>query len=195
MASQPLRALARRNRLRTIALLSTALLAWTAQDANAQTVNLAGISAGGGESQTLTVTATSDNTGLIPNPTVTYSSPNATGSLSFTPVANASGTATITVTVMDNGGTANGGVNTFSQSFTVTVNPVNQAPTLNPLSNLSINEQVATNPAPQTIGLSGISAGPGDNGQTVNVVATSSNQSVISNANLITTYTSGSSTG
>ena len=44
------------------------------EDSGLQTVNLAGISAGGGESQTLTVTATSDNTGLIPNPTVNYTS-------------------------------------------------------------------------------------------------------------------------
>ena len=57
------------------------------EDAAQQTVNLAGISAGGGESQTLQVTATSNNTGLIPNPTVTYTSPNATGSLAYTPVA------------------------------------------------------------------------------------------------------------
>ena len=40
---------------------------------------------------------------LIPNPTVTYTSPNATGSLAYTPVANAYGTAIITVTVTDAG--------------------------------------------------------------------------------------------
>jgi len=35
---------------------------------------------------------------------VTYTSPNATGSLSYTPVAGQGGTAVITVKVMDNGG-------------------------------------------------------------------------------------------
>ena len=40
-----------------------------------------------------------------------------------------SGVVTITVTVTDNGGTANGGVNTVQQTFTVTVPPVNQQPT------------------------------------------------------------------
>src|ERR1039457_4593671 len=58
------------------------------ENAGPQTVNLGGISAGAGESQVLTVTATSDNPGLILNPAVTYTSPNASGTLSFTPVAN-----------------------------------------------------------------------------------------------------------
>src|SRR5207245_1788222 len=103
------------------------------EDAGAQTINLTGIAAGGGESQTLTITATPSNPGLIPNPTVSYTSPNATGSLSYTPVANASGTATITVTVTDNGGTANGGINTFTRTFIVAVTAVNDAPTLDPI--------------------------------------------------------------
>jgi|GEM_PF-2623348 len=90
-------------------------------NAGSQTVNLTGISAGCGESQTLTITAASSNTTLIPNPTVTYTSPNATGSLSFTPVANQIGSAVVTVTVTDNGGTANGGVDTFSRTFNVSV--------------------------------------------------------------------------
>ncbi len=91
------------------------------QGAGAQTVNLSGIAAGGGESQTLVVSASSNNTGLIPNPVVTYTSPNATGSIAFTPVAGVFGAATITLTVTDNGGTANGGVNSASRQFTVTV--------------------------------------------------------------------------
>ena len=98
------------------------------EDAGLQTVNLAGISAGGGESQALTITAVSDNTALIPNPSVTYTSPNATGSLTYTPVANASGSAVITVTVQDAGGTANGGVDTTVRTFTVAVTAVADTP-------------------------------------------------------------------
>jgi Bacterial Ig domain/Dockerin type I domain len=93
------------------------------ENAGQQTVNLAGIAAGGGETQVLTVTASSNNTALI-NPTVTYTSPNSTGILTFTPAANSFGTATITVTVTDNGGTLNGGVNQTSVQFAVTVNAV-----------------------------------------------------------------------
>jgi hypothetical protein len=48
-------------------------------------VNLSGISGGGGESQPLRVTATSSNPGLIPNPAITYASPDGTGSIAFAP--------------------------------------------------------------------------------------------------------------
>ena len=100
------------------------------EDALLQTVNLSGITAGPiyESSQNLTVTAASNNTAVIPNPTVTYSSPNTTGSISFTPVPNANGSAMITVTVKDDGGTANGGVDTFVRTFIVTVNAINDAP-------------------------------------------------------------------
>ena len=93
------------------------------ENAGQQTVNLTGISAGGGETQNLTVTVSSSNTALI-NPAVNYTSPSSTGMLTFTPAANSFGTATITVTVMDDGGTQNGGVDTTSVQFTVTVNQV-----------------------------------------------------------------------
>ncbi|MDQ3580974.1 MAG: Ig-like domain-containing protein, partial [Pseudomonadota bacterium] len=104
------------------------------EDASQQTTNLTGITAGGGESQPLQVTATSNNTGLIPNPTVTYTSPDMTGSLAYTPVANAFGTAIVTVTVTDGGPDGNFGTpddnGTFSRIFTVTVDAVNDPPTL-----------------------------------------------------------------
>jgi predicted outer membrane repeat protein len=45
-----------------------------------------------------------------------------TGTLTYTPAANASGVASVTVRLMDNGGTANGGVDTSApQLFTITV--------------------------------------------------------------------------
>ena len=103
----------------------------TAED-TAQTVNLTGISAGPLEDQALTVTATSSNTGLIPNPTVNYTSPGATGSVSYTPVQDQNGgPVTLTVTVTDDGldgipGNADDAAT--SQSFTVNVTPVNDAP-------------------------------------------------------------------
>jgi hypothetical protein len=47
------------------------------------------------------VTASSSDPTIVPNPIVSYLSPNPSGSLSFTPVPNASGSAMITVTVDD----------------------------------------------------------------------------------------------
>ena len=156
------------------------------ENAGQQTVNLSGISSGAtNQNQTLTVTAASSNTGLIPNPTVTYTSPNATGSIRFTPIANANGVATITVTV-NNGGASN---NIVSQSFTVTVTPVNQPPTLAPLANVNINENAGL----QTVNLSGISSGATNEVQTLTVTASSSNTGLIPTPTV--TYTSPNTTG
>ena len=91
-------------------------------DAGQQTINLGGIGAGGGETgQTLAVTAVSSNPALIPNPSVSYTSPNASGTLTFAPQPAQHGVAVITVTVTDSGGTANGGTNTVSRSFSQVV--------------------------------------------------------------------------
>jgi hypothetical protein len=156
------------------------------ENAGAQSVALSGISSGAtNEVQTLSVSAVSSNPSLIANPNVTYSSPNTTGTLSFTPAANAYGTAIITVTVND-GQTVN---NTVSQSFTVTANWVNQPPTLNPLTNLTINE----NSGVQSVALSGISSGATNEVQTLSVTAVSSNPSLIANPTV--TYSSPNTTG
>lgn len=102
------------------------------EDAAEQTVNLAGISEGPANesAQTLTITAVSDNIALIPNPVaVDYTEGETTGAVRYTPVANASGTAIITVTVQDSGGVAPG-VDTITRQFTVVVNPVADTPSI-----------------------------------------------------------------
>jgi hypothetical protein len=156
------------------------------EGAGLQTVNLAGISSGAAnEDDTLVVTASSSNTGLIPDPTVNYTSPNATGSIAFTPVAYVNGSATITVTVNDGAATSN----TISRTFTVTVNSVNQAPTLDPLANLTVNE----NAGQQTVNLTGIGTGAANESQTLTLTASSSNTGLIPNPAV--TYTSPNATG
>ena len=82
--------------------------------AGLQTVNLTGITDNNGGIETITISAVSDNTALVPNPTVTYTNPNSTGTLTFTPTAGLSGTAQITVTAQDALGSS-------TQKFTVTV--------------------------------------------------------------------------
>ncbi|MHB8895046.1 MAG: zinc-dependent metalloprotease family protein [Candidatus Geothermincolia bacterium] len=153
------------------------------EDAGRQIVALSGISAGG-RSQSLTVTAVSSNTGLIPNPGVGYRSPRATGSLSFRPRANASGVATITVTVNDR----QKGNNTVAREFVVTVNAVNDVPTLNAISSRTIKEDATM----QTVSLGGITAGGGES-QTLAVTAVSSNTALIPDPTVI--YTSPGATG
>ncbi|HCO27014.1 MAG: hypothetical protein CME31_22130 [Gimesia sp.] len=96
------------------------------ENASEQIVNLVGISASGPDPNQLSVTATSSNTGLIPDPVVFYTSPDSTGSLTFTPVANQVGIATITVTVEDGGLDGDLGTTedngTFQRTFDVIVN-------------------------------------------------------------------------
>lgn len=107
----------------------------------AQVVNLAGIGSGAAnEAQTLVVTAVSSDTNRLPNPTVSYTSPNAEGSISYIPVANANGDVTVTVTVNDGGGIANGGDEEVSRTFTVSITAVNDNPTAN---NESIDQSIS----------------------------------------------------
>lgn len=160
------------------------------EDATLQTVNLSGISAGGTESQPLIVTAVSSNPAIVPNPSVNYTSPNATGSLSFTPVANQSGTVTITVTVSDPGlngtpGDSDDGVAT--RTFDVSVNPINDRPTFTAANPPAVNEDA---PAQSITGwVTAFNPGPNESGQTVlNYTVTNvSNPSLFSAAPSIAT--------
>ena len=69
--------------------------------------------------QALRVTATSSNPYLVSTPIITYNSPDATATLSFSSLANLTGSATIAVTI-DNGQAQN---NTVTRTFTVFVEP------------------------------------------------------------------------
>jgi hypothetical protein len=136
------------------------------EDAAPQSVTLAGIGGGGGEEQVLTVTATSSDPALVPHPSVLYTSPAATGTLTWTPTPNASGSATITVRVMDDGGTALGGVDTTTRTFTVTVLPVNDAPTFSAGGPVAVAQNAGAQVIPNWA--TEISPGPfGESGQTV----------------------------
>src|SRR5207249_2917224 len=107
-------------------------------------------------SQSVTFTSTNDNNALFSaQPSVA-----ADGTLTFTPVANANGTATVTITAHDDGGTANGGVDTSAaQTFTITVIAVNDAPSFTGGGNVSVLEDSG---AYSQAWATAISAGPPD---------------------------------
>ena len=114
------------------------------EDTLLRTVVLTGIDAGGGESQTLRVTATSNNTSLLPDPVVTYTSANDTGSLALIPNPDQFGVTTVSVTVedagLDNDLATTSDKSTITRTFTVRVTPVNDVPLLNPIADLVIDE-------------------------------------------------------
>ena len=99
------------------------------EDAGAQSVSnwATAISKGPANesAQTLSFTTSNDNNALFAvQPGVTP-----TGTLVYTSASNAYGSATVTISLSDTGGTANGGDDTSdAQTFTITVNPVNDAP-------------------------------------------------------------------
>ncbi len=162
------------------------------EDAVQQTTNLSGIAAGGGESQPMKVTATSSDTTLIANPTVTYTSPNPTGQLRWTPLENRFGQTVITVAVEDGGLDKNLATTLDNavrqQQFTVTVNPVNDRPLLDSIANVSVLEGAGQ----QSTVLTGIFAGGSEN-QSLRVAAVSSNPILVVDPAVI--YTSPSSIG
>ena len=81
----------------------------------------------------LIVTATSSNAALLPSASLVLGGSGGARTLGFTPLANASGTTTITVTVSD-------GLLSTSTSFVLTVQPVNDAPLLSLPAAQAVNE-------------------------------------------------------
>ena len=138
------------------------------KDIGAQTVDpwATGISAGPANesAQTLSFTITAnDNPGLFSvAPAV---SP--TGVLTFTTASNINGTANLSLRIQDNGGVANGGVDTSAvQNFIITATPVNDAPSFTKGGDQTVLEDAG----PQTVNpwATAISAGPADeSGQTL----------------------------
>ena len=149
------------------------------EDSGAQTVSpwATSISAGPADEagQTLTFSITSNS-----NPSLFSAGPSiaADGTLTYTPAANAFGSATITVVLSDNGGTANGGADTSAtDSFTITIDPVNDVPTFTAGGDVTVTEDSGAYTAPWA---TGISAGPNEGGQTVTFNVSNSNSALFS---------------
>jgi hypothetical protein len=103
--------------------LDTVINVITNEDTSPVTVELTGISYGiDCAEQEVTVSAIADNTDLVTAVTVEYVDGDSIGSVMITLAPDKNGTSDITVTVEDSEG------GSFTQSFTLTVNPVNDSP-------------------------------------------------------------------
>jgi hypothetical protein len=137
---------------------STSALAFTVADAD--------IAAG-----SLTLTASSSDTAVVPVSGVVFGGSGANRTVSVTPAPNANGSAVITINLSD-------GSDTVSTSFTVTVNAVNDQPTISTINDQSINEDANTGDLAFTIGDVETAA------TALTVTASSSNTTLIPLANI-----------
>lgn len=159
------------------------------EDTGAQTIpNWAtNISAGpvNESAQTVSITVTNNNNSLfLVQPAI---SP--TGTLSYTAAPDANGSATVSVMLKDDGGTANDGQDTSVQNFTITVNPVNDPPSFTKGADQTVNNNAGL----QTVNnwAKNISAGPAnESSQTVTFQVTAN-----SNPSLFTVAPTISATG
>ncbi len=141
-------------------------------------------------SQTITITAASSNSLILPDPEIVYSQGDFGGTIKLNPVAGQTGTAAVTVTVQDNGGTIAGGDDAQTMSFDVTVYAeINYAPALNELVDMSILEDDPE----QVVYLRGITDGDNGAAQNITITAESSDPSVIPHPDVI--YTPGAEAG
>ena len=128
------------------------------EDAGPQTIHAwaSSISAGPADEadQTLSFTVTTDNTPLFSaQPAISRN-----GSLTYTPAPDANGSALVTVTLSDNGGTAQSGVDTSAPAtFRITLSPVNDAPVVSVPAGLATDEDTP-------LAITGLSVGDVDAG-------------------------------
>ncbi|MFO1352297.1 MAG: Ig-like domain-containing protein [Gammaproteobacteria bacterium] len=149
-----------------------------------------GLPAEVGQTATYTVSNVSNPALLSAGPSVA-----ANGTLGYTPAPNANGSSAFTVTVQDSGGTANGGIDTSSpQTFTITVNAVNDAPSFTASDPPPVNQDAGAQLIPNWAVFN--PGAPGEAGQTATyTVSNVSNPALFSGgpsvaANGMLTYTS-----
>src|SRR5919107_1134019 len=151
------------------------------EDAGAQSIPdwATAISAGPNESgQRVDFQLTNDNNGLFAAGGQPSVAPD--GTLTYTPAADKNGSATVTIKAKDSGGTANGGQGeSAEQSFTITINAVNDAPSFTKGDNQTVNEDARAQSVPNWA--TDISAGPADeDGQQLTFEVTNNNNLFIS---------------
>jgi hypothetical protein len=121
----------------------------------------------------LTLTGSSSNTTLVPNSSIVFGGSAANRTVTITPAANQSGTATITVTVSD---AVDGSV---SDTFVLTVDAVNDLPTISDVVDQTTSEDTATAAIAFTVGDVETSAG------SLVVNGSSSNTTLVPNSTIV----------
>ncbi len=159
----------------------------TIEDAGQHALALRGITDADGNTQPLRVTATTSDPNLIQDLFVAYTTNLPTGTAYFRTAPNASGTATISVTVEDGGfdrNLATPSDNQFSvtKTITVQVGPSPDAPTLDTPASPTITESMVATQRMVTIG--NLTDGDG-NTQNLQISATSNNQTLIPDSSLL----------
>src|SRR5206468_2891044 len=94
----------------------------------------------------LQVTGHSFKQGLVPDGSIVFGGSGSNRTVTLFPAANQFGTATITISVTDPEGAS------ASRSFVLTVNPVNDPPTISSVADQSTDEDSATAAIPFSIG-------------------------------------------
>ena len=163
----------------------------TIEDAGQHALALRGITDADGNTQPLRVSATTSNPNLIQDLFVAYTTNLPTGTAYFRTAPNASGTATISVTVEDGGfdrNLATPSDNQFSvtKTITVQVGPSADAPTLDTPASPTITESMVATQRMVTIG--NLTDGDGST-QNLRISATSNNQTLIPDASLLFNFT------
>ena len=140
-------------------------------------VPLTGISDGNPNAeQAVQISASSSDTSIVPDPAVLYAPGDPGALLTLIPKPGQTGTATVTLVLKDDGGTADGGVDSLITDFQVTVfDNVNDPPSLHPIEDLSLLEGSGET----AVTLNGISYGDWDLQQNLAITALSSNPSLI----------------
>jgi hypothetical protein len=138
---------------------STAPISFTVSDSDTAAANL-------------TLSGASSNPALLPNANIVFGGSGTSRTVKVTPAPNQSGSATITVTVSD-------GPHSASDSFLLTVNQGNTPPSISNISNLAINEDSTAGPISFSVNDAETSPGA------LSLTATSSNGSLVPNANIV----------
>jgi len=119
----------------------------------------------------LAVSGGSSNPTLVPNGNIVFGGSGANRTVTITPAANQSGTATITITVSD-------GTLTASDAVVVTVNAVNDPPTISNIADQSTGVGTPVGPLSFTVGDVETAAG------SLTVSSSSSNPTLVPNGNI-----------